>query len=97
MLAIQNIPNYVDGVAPKKSNFSNTEELLNIEWINFFSIYNNFYRFSISRDKGGCGDKLQHILMAEFNNGSKWHAVAFIEDNDISGIDDMPEWEAKDR
>ena len=88
-------PNFFSGFYQEKNYFSNTEELLNIEWIKEFANDNEFYRFSLSRDKNKYGGIYQHTLMSEKRNGFKWVVVAFIRDEDISGINDIPEWQEK--
>jgi len=95
MTAEQYRPNYFSGFHQEETHFSNTEELLNIDWVKNFADDNEFYRFSLSRDKDKYGGKPQHTLMAERKNGFEWWVVAMIRDEDISGIDDLPEWEAK--
>ncbi len=95
MIAEQYRPNFFSGFQQEENHFSNTKELLNIEWVKNFSNDNEFHRFSLSRDKDKYGGKPQHTLMAEINNGFEWWVVAMIRDEDISGIDDLPEWKAK--
>jgi hypothetical protein len=95
MLAEQYRPNFFSGFEQKKNHFSNTEELLNIEWVKNFANDNEFHRFSLSRYKNKYGGMPQHTLMAERKNGFEWWVVAMIRDEDISGINDIPEWEAK--
>lgn len=97
MIAEEYKPSFFSGFQKKKNHFSNTEELLNIEWVKNFANDNEFHRFSLSRDRDNTkyGRKPQHTLMAEIKNGFEWWVVAMIRDEDISGIDDLPEWEAK--
>ena len=70
---------------------------MDIDWIKNFSNRDNFHRFSISRSEKIYDGTFQHHLMAEYDNGYEWWVVAFIRDDDISGINDLPEWEAKDK
>jgi hypothetical protein len=95
MKAEQYRPNFFSGFEQEQNNFDNTQKLLNIEWVKSFSNHDNFHRFSLSRDENKYGGKPQHSLMAEYNNGFEWWVVAMIRDENISGIDDIPEWEAK--
>lgn len=97
MKAEQYRPSYFSGFEQEQNHFDNTEQLLNIEWIKKFACRNNFHKFSLSRDSDKYDGKPQHTLMAEYNNGFEWWVVAFIGDEDISGISDMPEWVAKDK
>ncbi len=95
MKAEQHHPSFFSGFEQEQNHFDNSEQLLNIEWIKSFAKHDNFYRFSISRDKCKTSDMPHHTLMAEYKNGFEWWVVAFIRNEDISGIDDLPEWKAK--
>lgn len=89
-------PAFFEGFEDEENTFENTEQLLNIPWIKSFSNNPNFHRFSIGRDKNPHYTtyfKPQHNLMAEYKDGAEWWVVAFIRDKDISGIDDLPEWD----
>lgn len=97
MIAEQYRPIFFSGFEKKKAHFSNTEELLDIEWVKEFSDDDEFYRFSLSRDKCKHGRKPQHTLMVERKNGFQWYVVAMIRDEDISGLNDLPEFEPKDK
>ena len=97
MIAEQHIPNFFSGFERKQNYFENTEQLLNIDWIKNFTKHNNFYRFSIERDENKMPNESLHTLMAEYKKGFEWYVVAFIQDDDISGIDDLPEWKPKYR
>lgn len=92
MIAKQYRPNFFDGFEKNESHFSSTDELLEIDWVKNFTNDDNFHRFSLSRDKRGTHN---HTLMAEYNDGFEWWVVAFINEEDISGIDDLPEWKSK--
>ena len=92
MKAEKYTPTYFSGDEQKQDFFNNSEQLLNIEWIKSFKEHDNFHRFSLIRDKS---DSPKHTLMAEYDKGFSWWVVAYIKDKDISGIDDLPEWEAK--
>jgi len=85
-------PNFFSGFKKSTSHFNTTKELLNIHWIKNFKENPNFHRFSISRDER---DVPQHKLMAEYEKGLEWWVVAFIRDEDISAINDLPDWSAK--
>jgi hypothetical protein len=61
--------------------FDTISELLKIPWVAIFSCVPSFHQFSISPD----GDKW--LLMAEYNKGSKWHVVGFMDEKV-----DLPEW-----
>ena len=91
MKAEQYRPSLFTGFEKKENYFSNTKELLSIEWVNDFSKYSNFYRFSLSRDKTGNN----HTLMAEYDNGCKWYVVAFIKEKNIKILNDLIEWKPK--
>lgn len=95
MKAEQYRPNFFSGFEQSQNHFNTTDELLNIDWVKNFKENPNFHRFSISRDESKILDKPQHTLMAEYKNGFGWWGVAFIRDEDISGINDLPEWKAK--
>jgi hypothetical protein len=82
------IPNFFIGFEIEEDEFNNTEELVAIEWVKEYTNFDDFYRFSIDRDKHGN----PHDFMVEFKNGSEWWAVAKIENGDISGIDDIPDF-----
>ena len=91
MKAEQYRPNFFSGFEKKENYFSNTKELLNIEWIKDFSNHNNFHTFSLNRDK----TMNNHTLMAEYDNGCKWYVVAFIKEKNIKDLNDLIEWKPK--
>lgn len=79
----QHIPNYCDGFEPKQATFNSTKDLLNVEWVKFFSEQKDFYRYSISDN---------NLLMAEFDEGYKWSVVGRL----LPTVS-LPKWEAKYR
>ena len=91
MIAEQYFPSFVTGYDQRKTEFNNSKELLNTEWVKIFAKDEDFYRFSISVDN----DTFQHSLMAELNGGYKWFVVAYIRDKDITQILDLPKFEVK--
>jgi len=91
----QHIPASFSGFNRAKEEFNTIDELLNIDWIKKFAERDDFYRFSLARDKNSNSDKPQHVLMVEYKKGLEWWVIAYIRDKDISGIKDLPEWEAK--
>ena len=72
-----------------KIKITSTEQLYKIDWVKAFSNCEDFYRFSLERDKTDC------VLMAEYKNGEEWYVVSRIKGDDISPLDDIPEWIAK--
>lgn len=97
MIAEQHRPNFFSGFEQEKNTFSNTKELLNIEWIKNFTKHNNFYRFSLDRDYSKLSNIPLHLLMAEYNDGFEWWVVAYIRDKNISALNDLPNWKPKEK
>lgn len=89
----QYMPSFFSGFEKKQTHFENSQQLLDIDWVKNFSKNAKFHRFSISRYHYDGGSN--HTLMAEYKNGFEWCVVAIIKDQDISEIDDIPEWETK--
>lgn len=87
MKIIQHVPTFVE-CEPKKGEFSTLEELLNIDFVKYFSTEKDFYRFSVSNLK------VSHLLMAEQENGLRWWVVGNLIDAEEI-ISQLPEWEAK--
>lgn len=75
----QHIPGFVSGMDPETSEFTTTEELLNIPWIKKLSKFKYFTRFSLS----------DHHLMIEL--GPDIYYVVGTIDN-IENIN-LPKWE----
>ena len=89
----QHRPSYVTGFENEVKEFSSLEELLNIEFVKSFTFQPNgelnldFHQFSISKELG------TYLLMAEYNKGSNWWVVGYIDDNEITKK--LPIWQDK--
>jgi len=94
MKIIQYRPAYFEGYKNEENKFNSIDELLNIPWIKSFSKYDDFYQFSLERDKDGFYN-FQHSLMAEFKKGKEWWVVGNINEKDIHLLDKMIEWKPR--
>ena len=59
--------------------FDTLEELVAIPFVKNFSIYGNFYRYSVS----------DNHLMAEYRGGREWWVIGFLQNPDIG----LPAWD----
>lgn len=76
----QRIPNFVEtSMPPKQYEFQTIEELLNIDWIQKYTKWENFARF--------CRNKYSDLLMIENEDGTWWWVVAYV---DKGSIDELP-------
>ena len=75
---VQHLPGYID-FDIECVGFDTLEELLNIEWVKWWSERPKFYRYS-------CDE----YLMAEFDDGYKWYALGRLR-NPVN----LPPWVAK--
>jgi len=71
MIAKQHIANY-SSCEPMTNHFLTTEQLLSIPWINQYTTYEKFYRFSLCKHDDGLS------LMAEMNKGKDWWVVCHL-------------------
>ena len=108
MKIIQHIPNFVDtrGVKIEEAEFSTVEELMEVpfvkRWAQNLGFNLKFYRFSLSKPKGylmGGTTQIGELpkcmrqnLMAEFEDGTRWYVVGYIDDPKWDGL---PEWKDK--
>lgn len=69
-------PNYFSGYENQIESFNSFEQLLNIDFVKKFSNHNNFYRYSLAL---GESYEDNNTLMAEYENGSVWWVVGFID------------------
>ena len=76
---VQEVPNYCDGVKPKRSTFATQDELLAIDWVKRDPSENNFHRFSLSGN----------ILMIEKDEGRYWWAIGYVK---FPKRLELPEW-----
>jgi hypothetical protein len=85
----EHIPAYaLEFAEPEIVEFSNTQELLSIEFVKGHLRQEGFYRFSI-RERSS---RHRVPLLAEYNGGEKWLVIGFM-DGDLSVID-LPEWKS---
>lgn len=78
-------PSFFSGYENQTNCFETLSQLLNIQWVQEFSKEDNFYKYSISLAKSY---EENHKLMAEYDNGSVWWVVGFIDKNtEIKGIE----------
>lgn len=73
--------------------FTSLEELLNIEWVDFFRRSPNFYQYSIDKDATNYG--FEYTLLAEYNDGYNWWIIGFIDEYEL--IKELPEIQFKKR
>jgi hypothetical protein len=79
----QHVPSFVDISERFESEFNNTEELLEFNYVQAWSNLSHFHQFSISDNK----------LMAEFKDGTEWWVIGYIKNpKDIQ----LPEWVYKE-
>jgi len=71
----------------KPIEFEDLDELLSMDWIKERKTLDNFYRFSLSKMNNS--KNYTGLLMAEYNEGKKWHVVGYLKD-----LVDLPEWKA---
>lgn len=73
-------PTYELRNPPEPKNYTNVNDILEMDFIKRWSSLDDFYKFSVSRNN----------LIAEFKNGYEWHVIAAIE-----GIEDLdfPKWD----
>ncbi len=81
-------PIYAIGREVEIVEFSSTDELLKIDFVNSHSHQDDFYRYSINRSSYN----VRIPLLAEYNKGEKWIVIGFLE-GDIDGIK-LPEWKS---
>lgn len=75
---VRHLPGYID-FDPECVGFNTLEELLNIDWVKWWSKQSNFHRYSYDS-----------YLMAEFDEGYTWYAIGMLR-NSVN----LPKWEAK--
>jgi len=81
----QHIPNFVSGFDPVIQNFETLEELLDIDFVKYWGVHEDFHQFSIRP----YGDRL--FLMAEENNGKRWWVVGYITGTVRDELN-LPDW-----
>ena len=72
----QHIPNYVSGVDPETVEFNTLSELLDISFVKHWRDWTDrsFHQYSVCEESWGT------VLMAEYNNGTKWWVVGYLKD-----------------
>jgi chloramphenicol O-acetyltransferase len=80
-------PAYVSGYENQSNKFNSLNELLNIDWVKYFTEHSDFYKFSIS-----IAEQYQknHALMAEYKNGESWYVIGFIDKDTCKLLDELP-------
>lgn len=78
-------PGFVEGY-PDEEEFATVHELVALELVHSWTKLDGFYRFSQSISR----DPAQFLLMAEFNGGSRWHVVGYL-DRPLP-LDQLPKW-----
>ena len=82
----QHIPAFVDGIDPGRARFASRAELLAIPWVESWARDPGFHRFSLS-----VYNQETTLLMAESEDGAKWHVVGYLDAPDAHMLD-LPKW-----
>ena len=86
------IPDFCKGIKKEIDSFKSLEELKRIGYVEEFKkssqVGLNFYRYSVS--KGLFKRDFENILIAEYNKGSLWLVIGYIDDFEI--IKELPPW-----
>lgn len=87
---VEHIPNYADGLTPRRAEGDTTADVLAAPWVAKWThpLINGsrvFHRFSVSAEDGETP-----LLMVEFDQGRWWWVVARV----TEGTLDLPRWEA---
>jgi len=88
MRITQHRPAFCSGFTNEVVEFKTTEELLNIPFVKKFSDKiddTNFYRYSLS------AHGYRKLLMAEYNEGTIWWVVGYIDDWNLYDFK-LPDW-----
>lgn len=80
----QHIPDYFEGAEPQEITGDTIDLLLQPDWVQYWTRYPEFHRFSVAVH--GRGD--QPLLMAELQHGKLWWVIGYLEGYDGG----LPEW-----
>lgn len=87
----QHIPGFVTGVEPDEADVETLAELLALPWVKQYEtrvFKASFHRWSAAFNSGA-----DYHLMAEYNGGTAWWVVAYMEGGDPG----LPKWQAMER